>query len=1087
MKSFCVLTLQAMLAGVCVVVCAVGQTPAFNTGQAAHLVIGQKSFTGADFGASNQLVGSPSGIAYANGVLWVVDSNRLGSTPNNNRVLRFTDVNTYPSLTDLPDILGSTCGACRGTASLVLGQPDFVTTTPNLSGSGLRRPTGVATDGKVLAIADTDNNRVLIWLNPPTANGQPADVVVGQTDFTHNTALPTPTATSLRAPSGVWIFNGKLYIADTQDNRVLIYNKIPTSNNAAADVVLGQTSFTAFVQPDLTQSQATPSASNMQTPVSVTTDGVRLFVADLAQSRVLMWNSIPTSNGAPADYAIGQPDLVSAGDNHSYTNTDLTAVDADNNPTKITPILCQSNATDATTGTLKYPIRCASTLSFPRFALSDGKRLFIADGGNDRILIFNSFPTKSGPRADIILGQPDEFSDNTGDNPDGTNAFQTPAGIAFDGTNLYVTDTYNRRVLVHTPGVANVPLSGVRNAASLAIYALGTITFTGTITANDKVTVTINSVAYSHTMVSTDTLSVILTDLLNQINTKDNYVVASVNLSASELILSAKIPGAEGGNITIASSVSTNSTFLGTVSSPTLNIYLENPTSIAPGTLIQVTGTNLCDTTGVADFSQDTLPFTLNGCTLYVDGLRAPLLYVSATQVNAQMPFEFVDRTSISLYMRNAHASGVITATTPIATTIVPQNPGLFALTGNDPRPGIVYHASSSAFDIVDVNGLPQVGDIATLTIGPINAYSAGTVSVTNGSSAVTGVGTAWTTSMVGSPIVIAGVAGTISAVSSPTSLTLSANFTGSTGTGDTYSISYGTGIYSYTEVAGDTMTSVRDGLVRAINAGGDPNVYAVAANEYDRLILYATTPGPTGEGTTVVGTTAVANAGLATTATNTVSVALSVYSPTMCCSAPAGLPVTEANPARPGEALYTFATGLGPTKPSNLDSGRIYRGGNNNPPAVNVDSILVEGLTAPPMDVALVPGTVGVYYVEFELNSGVSSNLAAQMTIAQQLFVSNVVTFPILVPGDTFIHLPPTITSVSPNSGPAAGGNTVTITGTNLSDTANITFGTKAATTFTVNSSTSITATVPAGTAGAVVLTVTTFEGNATSTYTYQ
>ena len=53
-------------------------------------------------------------------------------------------------------------GACRGAASLVLGQPDFVTTTPNLSASGLRRPTGIATDGKVLAVADTDNNRVRI-------------------------------------------------------------------------------------------------------------------------------------------------------------------------------------------------------------------------------------------------------------------------------------------------------------------------------------------------------------------------------------------------------------------------------------------------------------------------------------------------------------------------------------------------------------------------------------------------------------------------------------------------------------------------------------------------------------------------------------------------------------------------------------------------------------------------------------------------------------------------------------------------------------------------------------------------------------
>src|SRR5476649_416640 len=88
-----------LLAGVAAV-CASGQTLDFNTGQAARLVIGQRNFTLADFGATNQLIGSPSGLALANGVLWVADSNRLGSTPNNNRVLRFSDLSTYPSPTD---------------------------------------------------------------------------------------------------------------------------------------------------------------------------------------------------------------------------------------------------------------------------------------------------------------------------------------------------------------------------------------------------------------------------------------------------------------------------------------------------------------------------------------------------------------------------------------------------------------------------------------------------------------------------------------------------------------------------------------------------------------------------------------------------------------------------------------------------------------------------------------------------------------------------------------------------------------------------------------------------------------------------
>ena len=102
MKSFRALSLLAGAAAVC----ASGQTsaPVFTTGQAARLIIGQKNFTYSDYGATNRLIGSPAGVAYANGVLWVSDSNRLGSTPDNNRVLRFSDVSTYPMPSAAPDL-----------------------------------------------------------------------------------------------------------------------------------------------------------------------------------------------------------------------------------------------------------------------------------------------------------------------------------------------------------------------------------------------------------------------------------------------------------------------------------------------------------------------------------------------------------------------------------------------------------------------------------------------------------------------------------------------------------------------------------------------------------------------------------------------------------------------------------------------------------------------------------------------------------------------------------------------------------------------------------------------------------------------
>src|SRR5262249_49544861 len=152
--------------------------------------------------------------------------------------------------------------------------------TINLTQGGLRSPTAVASDGRVIAVADTDNNRVLIWSRIPISNGVPADVVVGQPDFTHN-SIPggnTPNAKSMRGPQGVWIQNGKLYVADTQNHRVLVFNSIPTSNGAAADLVLGQKSLTTFVEPDLTKNSNDATPTDMSSPVSVTSDGVRLYV-----------------------------------------------------------------------------------------------------------------------------------------------------------------------------------------------------------------------------------------------------------------------------------------------------------------------------------------------------------------------------------------------------------------------------------------------------------------------------------------------------------------------------------------------------------------------------------------------------------------------------------------------------------------------------------------------------------------------------------------------------------------------------------------------------------------------------------------
>ena len=90
----------------------------------------------------------------------------------------------------------------------------------------------------------------------------------------------------------------------------------------------------------------------------------------------------------------------------------------------------------------------------------------------------------------------------------------------------------------------------------------------------------------------------------------------------------------------------------------------ENATIIAPGTLITLLGHDLADVTAAADMSQDHLPLDLGGVQLYCDGNRSPLLYVSPTQINGQMPFEFLDSNNISCYVRIQHNDGRVVATT---------------------------------------------------------------------------------------------------------------------------------------------------------------------------------------------------------------------------------------------------------------------------------------------------------------------------------------------------------------------------------------------------------------------------------------
>ncbi|MGA2134180.1 MAG: hypothetical protein ABSH50_17950 [Bryobacteraceae bacterium] len=965
----------------------------FATGQSARLVIGQPEFDAESDGASQTIIGAVGGLAYANGTLFVADSNMVGAAPVNNRVLLYGNISAQLPAPNEVLPYNTLCPVCVGSATLVLGQADFVsvlpapcvpppitvttTTTPTTPActtaspqtpiaNGMRVPTAVASDGTHVAVADTLNNRILIWNSIPTTMNQPPDVVVGQSTFT-TAAFPgdTPNANSLRGPQGVWIQNGKLYVADTQNNRVLIYNSIPTSNGAAADIVLGQPNMTTWVQVNIANQTTSAAANNMLTPVSVSSDGTHLFVTDLGYHRVLIWNELPTSNQQAADVEIGQTNITTGIPDDAYNcvqngvvvgtasggcfSNIVSDTTASTVITEVAVMCTTSNGIDVNSNPI-YPTLCASTLSFPSYAFADSTgRLYIADGGNDRVLIFNSIPTSDGASADLVLGQTDFVSDAP---TDGADTMDAPLSLAFDGSNLYVADSYNQRILVYTVSEQDLPYNGVTNAASQTIYAYGTVAFAGTIKSGDTVTITIgnsNSAttkAYAYTITSGDTFADIVTafvELINAGSSGDPNALATPDPKADQLVLTAKAAGPLGNDVTLATSVSANAEISATASGTNLSGGASTA-SIAPGTLVTFLGTNLSDQTASAPATAP-LPLDLGGVEVYFNGVQSPLIYVSPTQINAQVPFNFgfANTTTANAWVRIQRNDGSVVATDSVAISIVPANPGIFAQPCATQPCALplaqAYHASSYATAVISVDGTAKAGNIASVCLGDSSSELTATATIP----------------------------------------------TGCTGR-----------LYNYELQSSDSLQDVQHALVALINQ--DPQFSATNSSEFTRVLLQARTPGTAGNGIPFqVAYSTGANVLITGIGPSAPS---GSYGFVLCCANTAGSLVTTNNPALPGETIVVYATGLGvpyltPLISQDLLSGQPYQGPAGNHPQ-NFVSALINNTTANVLRSELAPGMIGIYQVYLQLGTGLTTDPAAQLTIAQNTFVSNHVGVPV-------------------------------------------------------------------------------------------
>ena len=296
-------------------------------------------------------------------------------------------------------------------ADTVIGQEDMDNRGAGTAANKLQAPNGLHVFGDKLFVCDYSNSRVLIYNSVPSANNASADIVIGQANMVSGSANRggAVTANTLNYPSGVYIHEGKLIIADYRNSRTLIYNSIPSTYDASADIVIGQ--------PDMTSNSINQggscSASTLYWPISALVYNSKLVISDRMNHRVLVYNSIPSSNNAPADFVIGQPDMT-----HNQIN--------------------QSD------------IHTANTLYSPHGGVINGNRLFIADYFNNRVLIYNSIPASANANADVVIGQPDMVSNsaNQGRAMPEANTLYYPIDVFTDGTKLIISDAGNYRVLI---------------------------------------------------------------------------------------------------------------------------------------------------------------------------------------------------------------------------------------------------------------------------------------------------------------------------------------------------------------------------------------------------------------------------------------------------------------------------------------------------------------------------------------------------------------------------------------------------------------------------------------------------------------
>ncbi|ETB63760.1 TPA: hypothetical protein DIC38_02805 [Candidatus Nomurabacteria bacterium] len=205
-------------------------TLTITNGMNASYVLGQPDFTSNTSATSQNGLNGPANLAYDS-----INNRLYAGDYNNNRIMIFNVSNITNGMN----------------ASYVLGQPDFTTNTYNTNQNGLNNPYGglsYDSDRNYLYVGDSDNSRIMVFDMATIENGENAINVLGQLNFTTTDSGTTQYNLSTESPYGLTFDqeNKRLFVTDGL-GRVLVFDTTTIENGEYAINILGQINFTTAI------------------------------------------------------------------------------------------------------------------------------------------------------------------------------------------------------------------------------------------------------------------------------------------------------------------------------------------------------------------------------------------------------------------------------------------------------------------------------------------------------------------------------------------------------------------------------------------------------------------------------------------------------------------------------------------------------------------------------------------------------------------------------------------------------------------------------------------------------------------------